>query len=118
MFRFLSGFNDGGRASCHGSQESDPPERDLKDRVERREDDGRFSQSLAAMPRNSGPARHGLSHGAPGPGVFTSILAKLARERRWWDVDAVFEEMAARMIKRLGVVWRLNSLAFSGFEHP
>ena len=54
-----------------------------------------------------------------GPGVFTSILAKLARERRWraklqdmargnrvkvlsgcrWDVDAVFAEMAARSLK-------------------
>ncbi|CAK9112230.1 unnamed protein product [Durusdinium trenchii] len=61
--------------------------KDPRQEKERREDDARFTQTLAAMPRNSGP------------GVFTSILAKLARERRWWDVDAVFAEMTARNIK-------------------
>mmetsp|Transcript_6698 Transcript_6698/g.15489 ORF Transcript_6698/g.15489 Transcript_6698/m.15489 type:complete len:412 (-) Transcript_6698:177-1412(-) len=54
---------------------------------DRDESDVRFSQTLAVLPRNSGP------------GVFTSILAKLARERRWWDVDAVFAEMSVRNIK-------------------
>ncbi|CAE8582231.1 unnamed protein product, partial [Polarella glacialis] len=47
----------------------------------------RFSQTLAALAKNSGP------------GVFTSLLGRLARERRWWDVDAIFAEMQVRGIK-------------------
>lgn len=65
----------------------DGSKRETRQDKERREEDVRFPHSLASMPRNSGP------------GVFTSILAKLARERRWWDVDAVFAEMSARNIK-------------------
>jgi len=71
----------------------DVPERDGNNRMEgrhdkdRRDEDARFTHTLSALPRNSGP------------GVFTSILGKLARERRWWDVDAVFSEMSARNIK-------------------
>ncbi|OLP84058.1 Pentatricopeptide repeat-containing protein [Symbiodinium microadriaticum] len=64
-----------------------PPEKFAALQRDREEGDVRFSQTLSALPRNSGP------------GVFTSILAKLARERRWWDVDAVFAEMSARSIR-------------------
>lgn len=69
----------------------DRTDRDRGDRNEPKpggdDEEIRFSQQLSALPKNSGP------------GVFTSLLAKLARERRWWDVDAVFAEMQVRKLE-------------------
>mmetsp|Transcript_26375 Transcript_26375/g.47538 ORF Transcript_26375/g.47538 Transcript_26375/m.47538 type:complete len:386 (+) Transcript_26375:170-1327(+) len=73
----------GGKDGSKGGKGIERPRPDSKDA----NDEARFSQTLAALPKSSGP------------GVFTSLLAKLAKERRWWDVDAVFAEMTVRDVK-------------------